>query len=82
LGATIRVHVGQERNLSSAVDELRFIELLELIMAQWMNNGAFSYRSRNLTLLLGNSCLSRKLSVSAFTNTQYSAFAIRLISTT
>jgi hypothetical protein len=26
LGATIRVHVGQERNLSSAVDELRIIE--------------------------------------------------------
>jgi hypothetical protein len=27
LGATIRAHVDQARNLSSAVDELRFIEL-------------------------------------------------------
>ena len=26
IGATIRVHVDQERNLSSAVDERRFIE--------------------------------------------------------
>ena len=29
LGATIRVHVDQERNLSSAADELRSIELLQ-----------------------------------------------------
>ena len=32
LGATIRAHVDQERNLSSAVDELRSIELLQPIV--------------------------------------------------
>ena len=32
--------------------------------------------SRSLTFLFGNSCLSRKLALNAFTNTQYSAVAI------
>jgi hypothetical protein len=47
---------------------------------QW--TGDFTSGSRSLTFLFGNSCLSRKLALSAFTNTQYSAVAIPWISTT